>query len=160
MLKRTIVWCRAHWREILRYLVFGGLTTLVNYIVFFGAEALVKPLLGKESYWVSNPAAWVAAVAFAYVTNKLFVFRQKSWEGRLVRKELGSFVAARLVSLGLEQGLMFVFYTLLLPAALRLLAPLQVGEDLYKALVKIFLLQGMVVILNYIFSKLVIFRKK
>lgn len=70
-------------RETVTYVIFGVLTTLVNLVVFKGADVLFR----GEHYLVSNSIAWIVAVAFAYVTNKLFVFESKSWKLDIVKKE-------------------------------------------------------------------------
>ena len=85
-------------RETVLYIVFGVLTTLVNFVSF----KLFDVLLGTKLYLVTNVIAWVIAVAFAYVTNKLFVFESKSWALPVIRREIPSFVAARLFSLGAD----------------------------------------------------------
>ena len=159
--------CKKH-RELILYVIFGVLTTVVNMVVFQLLEYPGKLWLGKNSYWLSNPAAWVAAVAFAYITNKLFVFEQKSWEPRLVARELSAFVAARLISFGMEQGLMYVLFDVLQPKVLPWFEELWSGrlhlpgapESVYRFVTKLVCIQALVVILNYIFSKLFIFRKK
>lgn len=80
-------------RSTLVYLVFGVLTTAVNYGVYF-------PLYNWAglSAAVSNLVAWVVAVAFAYVTNKLFVFESKSWHREVVLQEITKFLGCRLAS--------------------------------------------------------------
>ncbi|MDR2526059.1 MAG: GtrA family protein [Oscillospiraceae bacterium] len=163
---------RAH-RELLLYMVFGALTTAVNMAAVTLLEIPGKALLGQRSYWLSAPVAWTLAVAFAYVTNKLFVFAQKSWAGKTVSRELSAFVAARLLSLALQQGLMALLFDLLQPRLLpkfeatrywRLWnAQLQLpgtAESVYRFFVNLFLIQVLVVVLNYAASKLFIFKKK
>ena len=101
--------------------------------------------------------AWVASVAFAYVTNKLFVFESKSWKGSVLKTEIPSFVGARVFSLGVESLGLLVFvkwlgfdrFTLNLPFGFS------VGG---KLLVKIGL-AVIVVVMNYVFSKFIIFKK-
>ena len=63
-----------NYKEVIHYLIFGGLTTLVNFIVYFTVK-----WVGIEE-WISNAMAWVIAVAFAYITNKIFVFESKTTE--------------------------------------------------------------------------------
>ncbi|MDO4379519.1 MAG: GtrA family protein, partial [Clostridia bacterium] len=70
-------------KETVTYVIFGVLTTLVNLVVFKGFDVLFK---GKY-YLFTNTIAWIAAVAFAYVTNKLFVFESKSWKFDVLKKE-------------------------------------------------------------------------
>ena len=125
--------------EIISYIFFGGLTTLVNWLVYFP----LYNLMHIDSA-VSNVIAWVISVAFAYLTNKPFVFKSHDWSAKTVLPELGKFVSARLFSGGFETACLFVFVTWL-------------AFD--GNIVKIFVSVA-VVILNYIASKLVVFRKK
>ena len=87
-------------RETITYVLFGGLTTLVNLLVFKGFDLLLPGRL----YLLSNALAWVAAVAFAFVTNKAFVFESRSWRSSVLKKEIPGFVGARLGSLLVEEG--------------------------------------------------------
>ena len=131
-------------RETVLYVVFGALTTLVNFVVF---EAM-KVLTG--SVHLRNVTAWIAAVTFAYVTNKLFVFESKSWAPALVGKEVIGFAGARLFSLGFINLCRFDRFRLPLTASLSL-----DGELLTKVGLSV-----IVLVMNYLFSKFVIFRKK
>lgn len=139
--------------EVVKYLVFGVMTTVVNFIVYFAVTAV----LGGDMYLVANVVAWVAAVAFAYVTNKLWVFESRSWKKDVLLKELGAFVSARLFSLGVEELGLFVAIDLMRFDNWALdIAGFSIGGDM---LAKLFM-QFLVIVLNYIFSKLVIFKKK
>lgn len=78
------------YKEIITYIIFGVLTTLVSwgtYNVFVGAV--------KMPVWLGNALSWICAVTFAYVTNKLWVFESKSWNIKLVVKEIISFFGSR-----------------------------------------------------------------
>lgn len=128
---------RKHY-DILAYLFFGVLTTVVNYIVYLPCYNLL--------HWgaaVSNVIAWVAAVAFAYLTNKPFVFKSYDWSAKTVLPELTKFVGSRLVSGALETGIIFVTVDLL-----------QWNGNVMKLITSV-----LVVVLNYAASKLVVFRK-
>ena len=127
-----------HW-EVLSYLFFGVLTTVVNYLVYLP----VYNLLGWSAA-LSNAVAWVVAVAFAYLTNKPFVFRSHDWSAKTVIPELTKFVGCRVASGAAE--------TLILLVAVDML---YWNGNLWKLLTSV-----IVVILNYIGSKLVVFRKK
>lgn len=145
-------------RETVLYLIFGVLTTLVDLAVF----ALGKKLFGSEWILVINAAAFLAAASFAYVTNKLFVFESKSWAPELLKKEIPMFFAARLFSFFFtEAGLWFTRQILKVgdEAVLRFDA-LGRSVSLDGLDVAKILLSVIVVILNYVFSKLIIFRKK
>ena len=125
--------------DILVYLVFGVLTTVVNYMVYLPCYNL----LGLSSA-VSNVIAWAAAVAFAYATNKPFVFHSHDWSAKTVIPELTKFIGTRLGSGGLETLILLVFVDLL-----------KGNGNLWKLLTSV-----LVVVLNYIGSKLLVFRKK
>ena len=126
-------------RETILYVVFGLLTTLINVLVFAACSRWLS-----FSWEFSNAIAWVFAVLFAFITNKLFVFESKSLRWKTFLWELGSFLAARLFSLAVEYAGMWL-----------LIDVLTVRELLSKILMNI-----VVIILNYLLSKLLIFRKK
>ena len=84
--------------ELIKYLIIGVLTTVINYIIF----AILVKLANIEMH-VSNIIAWIVSVIFAYFTNKLFVFESKSFKLKVIGKEVLSFGAARIFSLGLEE---------------------------------------------------------
>ena len=139
--------------EVVRYIIFGLLTTAVNFIVYFTVTAV----FGDHTYLAANVAAWVVAVAFAYVTNKLFVFDSKSWDKSVVVRELGAFVSARVFSLLVEETGLYVMIGLWRFDRFVIdLAVMQIGGG---TIVKLFM-QFVVIVMNYVFSKLVIFRKK
>ena len=125
--------------DVLAYLVFGVLTTLVNYLVYFPCYNL----LGFSAA-ASNLIAWVAAVAFAYLTNKPFVFRSNDWSAKTVIPELTKFVGCRVTSGALETAIIWI--------AVDLFA---MNGNLWKILTSV-----LVVVLNYIGSKVFVFRKK
>ena len=126
------------YREIISYLFWGVMSTVVNYGAYF-----LCTMVFHLNYLISNGIAWVAAVLFAFVTNKLFVFESKSWEPKLAFKEFWQFVSARIFSGLLETGMLYLFVDVLgFPDA-----PIKIIASI------------LVVILNYIFSKLIIFKK-
>ena len=129
---------RKHY-DILVYLIFGVLTTAVNYIVYLPCYNLLH-----LSSAVSNVIAWAAAVAFAYVTNKPFVFHSHDWSAGTVIPELTKFIGTRLGSGGLETLVLLVFVDML-----------KGNGNVWKLLTSV-----LVVVLNYIGSKLLVFRKK
>ena len=139
-------------KELILYVIFGGLTTLVNYVVYFLCKAV------GLSYSPATVVAWLVAVGFAYVVNRVWVFESKSCGVRAVFREIILFVGARLFSLVLELGVMFVGMDLLHAGRWVVAlssAALPLGEFLTKTVAQI-----LVVLSNYIFSKLVIFRKR
>ena len=129
---------RKHY-DILAYLVFGVLTTAVNYIVYLPCYNLLH-----ISAAASNVIAWLAAVIFAYLTNKPFVFKSYDWSAKTVVPELTKFVGSRIVSGALETLVIFVTVDVL-----------RWNGNVMKLITSV-----LVVILNYVASKLVVFRKK
>ena len=124
--------------DILAYLFFGVLTTAVNYIVYLPCYNLLH-----ISAAASNVIAWVAAVAFAYLTNKPFVFKSHDWSAKTVVPELTKFVGSRVLSGALETAIIFVTVDLLCW-----------NGNVMKLVTSV-----LVVVLNYIASKLLVFRK-
>ena len=134
-------------KEVFSYLFFGVMTTVVNLITLAICNKFVDIM-------ISNIIAWVAAVVFAFVTNKLFVFESKSWKLSVIAKEIPSFTGARLLTLGVEEvGLLVMIKWLHLDVPLTI-GPVG-GEFVIKGILAV-----IVVLLNYVFSKLIIFRKK
>lgn len=138
MLQKIRQLVEKHW-DIVTYLFFGVLTTAVNYVVYLPCYNL----LGLSA-WVSNVIAWVVAVAFAYVTNKPFVFRSYDWSWKTVGPELTKFVGCRIGSGLLETAALF----------------LTVDQLAWNGNLMKLILSVLVVILNYVGSKLLVFKKK
>ena len=126
------------YREILLYLIFGVLTTAVNFSVY-------TPLcfFMPEQYLLWNVLAWVVAVLFAFFTNKPFVFRSKDWSWKVAGPEFLEFVGCRIGSLIMETVLLWIT-----------VAAFEWNEIFMKAVIAV-----LVVIVNYIGSKL-LFKKK
>lgn len=127
------------YKEQILYLFFGGCTTVVNIVVF----ALCNDILHMELL-VSNFMAWVLAVFFAYITNKIWVFESKTETLNELVKEIGSFVFARVVTLLIDMLIMYVGVEILF-----------INKMIIKVLANI-----VVIVANYVFSKLFIFKKK
>lgn len=125
-------------RETILYLVFGVLTTVVNYVVYYPCR-----MLGLH-YQLCNVLSWMAAVAFAYITNKLFVFESRSFSPTVLLREIVLFAGARIFSLLCEMALMWLGVDLL-----------HIHDFLMKLIAAV-----LVIILNYVFSKLFVFKKK
>ncbi len=126
-----------HW-DIVTYLVFGVLTTVVNYLVYLPVYNLLH-----LSAAVSNAIAWVVAVAFAYLTNKPFVFKSHDWSRQTVIPELAKFVSCRLASGIMETVILLITVDML-----------HWNGNIWKLVTSV-----LVVILNYIASKLLVFKK-
>lgn len=132
--------CEKLWNntELVAYLFAGVATTIVNYVVYFMATRWLGMGVMAGTW-----TAWVIAVAFGYVVNKAFVFHTHCESMAALIKEAVSFFAMRLVSLGMETVLMFVTVELL-----------GLNDLVMKLLTNI-----VVIIANYVFSKLFIFKK-
>ncbi|MBQ3137838.1 MAG: GtrA family protein [Clostridia bacterium] len=141
------------YKELIIYVLFGALTTAVNFVTFW----LFGKILGEDLYYISNAIAWFVSVVFAYITNKLFVFESKSFAPKVLIKEISAFFSARIFSFGVEEGGMWLFVDLLKFGEFSLsLFSFEINGQLIAKLI----LAVTVVILNYFASKFVIFRKK
>ena len=89
--------------DVLSYLFFGGLTTVVNYLIYLPCYNWWNMSAG-----VSNMIAWVFAVAFAFVTNKPFVFKSHDWSAKTLWPELTKFVGCRIGSGVLETVILWI----------------------------------------------------
>lgn len=125
------------YREALLYLFFGGCTTLVNIVAFY-----IIRKFGVSTY-ITNIIAWFLSVVFAFITNKLFVFESKNTSIKDSFKECFSFFLFRVISLVFDMGIMYLLIDLL-----------NINEMVSKVFSNIF-----VIIINYVFSKLFIFKK-
>ena len=121
-------------REPFWYVVFGVLTTVVNILVY-----LLFARIFNVNYIYSNIIAWFLSVLFAYITNKIWVFESKSSN---IIKEASYFFAGRIFSGVLDTGLMYVFIDLL-----------SFGDEFSKIIIQV-----IVVIVNYVLSKYVVFK--
>ncbi len=125
--------------DLLAYLFFGVLTTAVNYLVYLPCYNLLELSAG-----LSNVIAWVAAVAFAFLTNKPFVFKSHDWSRKVLVPELVKFVGCRVGSGILETATLLVTVDWF-----------QWDGNWMKLATSV-----LVVILNYIGSKLLVFNQK
>lgn len=127
------------YKAFIAYAVFGILTTIVNILTY--------NLCYYKAGWgntLSNIIAWVLAVTFAYLTNKVWVFDSKSWEWKVLQKEISTFVSCRVATGLMDLLIMFVCVDVL---------------GLHAMLMKL-LSNVLVIILNYLFSKFLIFRNR
>jgi len=124
-------------RETITYLIFGVLTTGINIGIFRLCTTI------HIEIWISDVIAWVIALIFAFITNKIFVFESTNMQSDLVFKEAVSFVAARSVSGLCDLGFMlFAVYII------------NMDSFIAKLITNVF-----VVVINYLFSKLIVFKK-
>ena len=127
------------YKEILLYVFFGALTTLVSFATFY----LFADVFGIHEL-IANVISWIFAVTFAYITNRIWVFADKAYSRRGIMREAASFYGGRLATLGFEELILLIFVTVL---------------GFNDMIVKIAASVG-VLVLNYIISKLIVFRKE
>lgn len=132
--------------DMIAYLFFGVVTTVINYLVYIPCYSWLKDsaAVGEFAATISNGIAWTVAVIFAFLTNKPFVFKSHDWSAKTVVPELGKFLGCRIGS-----GVMETLILLLAVDVLHL------NGNVMKLLTNV-----LVVIVNYIGSKLLVFTKK
>ena len=130
--------CYRRYKEPLLYIFFGAVTTLVS----LGTFALFTRLFGWNAL-LANVLSWVLSVFTAFITNRLWVF-DSHIRGWGLWREIGLFFGGRLLTLGIEEVMLIVFVEYM-----------KLNDLLIKILATI-----VVLVLNYIFSKLVVFKKK
>lgn len=128
------------YKEVVNYLVFGGLSTLVNFVSYF----IAARVFGIDEV-VSSGISWFCAVTFAYITNKIWVFESKTNTVGSFLKEMVMFYLARVASGALCDVGTFAL----------MVKVLHINDVISKIVTQV-----MVVIVNYVFSKLIVFRKK
>ncbi len=133
------------YEEIINYLIIGVLTTVVNLAVKYALLFTVLNASDATQLQIAVVISWVVACIFAYITNRKIVFKSKS---KKILKEFTAFVSARLFTLFLEMLIMFVFVTLL-----------KLNSNLW-VIVWSLVAQIVVIVVNYVLSKLVIFKKE
>ncbi len=144
------IWNKYH--EIIMYLIFGVATTVVSWVTYalFTKIIPVFPFFGIADFniIIANVLSWVCAVLFAYITNKIWVFDSKSWHMSVALKELGLFVTSRLATGVIEW------------VGLPLLIYVGINQTIFgvEGMVAKVLVSIIVVILNYVFSKLFVFK--
>ena len=139
-------------RELIIYIIVGGLTTVVNYIIHFGLRFL------GANYYIALSGAWLGAVFFAYVANRIFVFESKT-KGKAQVKEFILFIGARVFSYGLEMLIAFIIIDIAHADSIVwqpdfIDAVIPTGELVVKTVGQV-----IIVLSNYVFNKLVIFKK-
>lgn len=133
------------YKELVNYLFFGVLATAVNLGVKYLLLFTILDASNGLELQLSVIISWIVACAFAYITNRLWVFESKSKE---IIKEITKFVTARLSTLALEMLIMFVFVT-----------ALKLDSDIW-VIVWTLVAQIAVIVGNYVLSKLVVFKNK
>lgn len=126
-------------KELVDYIVVGVMTTAVCYIVLFIFYSLLNVRIE-----ISNAISWCASVIFSFIMNKIVVFKSKGKDSKTLIREFGSFVGARALSGVLDEVLVIVGCNVL-----------NINVYIVKLISEIF-----VIIINYFFSKFIIFKKK
>lgn len=141
---KKIIGLYKKYEELVNYIIVGGLTTVVSlgskWILLFTVLDATKPLELQASVIIS----WICAVTFAYIANRIIVFKSKN---KKILKEITSFFGARLLTLGLEMVIMWFFVTLL-----------KLDTDTW-VFIWTLITQVLILVLNYVFSKLFVFKK-
>lgn len=119
-------------KEVINYIIFGVLTTIVNIVIY----AVLMHIVHTD-YKIAVIAAWFTSVLFAFVTNKIYVFNSKNLSFPILVREFTSFMFFRIISLGMDLGMMIIF-----------IEWLNLDDLLSKITINVF-----VVIFNYIVSK-------
>lgn len=128
------------YKEIINYLIFGILTTIVSLLTYY---ILVFTILNPNNaieLQIANIISWITCVTFAYITNRKYVFNSKD---KKITKEIIKFYSSRLTTLFLDMMIMYIFVT-----------KLQFNDKIIKVIVQI-----LIIILNYILSKILVFKK-
>lgn len=140
-------------KEIISYLFFGVLATVVNIVCF----QIFNIIFDEELYLLSNVLSWIITVIFAFITNKLWVFESKSWQFSVIKTEIIGFTVARVFSLVLEEAGLYLLIDLL---NLKSFSFEAFGFIITGSLIAKVIMQVIVVLSNYIFSKFIIFKRR
>ncbi len=128
------------YEEIINYLAVGILTTVISLVTYFICVHTFLDVTNAVELQIANIISWILSVIFAYVANRVFVFKSES---NNYLKEIMSFFSARILTLLMDMAIMFVLVSLL---------------RLNDSIAKIFS-QVVIIVANYIFSKLFVFKK-
>ena len=129
------------YEEIILYLIIGGLTTLVNILVYYLVTHSFLNPNDKIELQIAEVISWVVAVLFAYYTNRKYVFKKNN---KANIKEATSFFSSRLTTLLIEMLIMYIF-----------VSELKFDDKIIKIIAQV-----VVIILNYVFSKFFVFKKE
>ena len=127
-------------KEIINYLIVGGLTTLVSLISYYLLTLTILDPNNAITLQIANIISWILSVAFAYITNRKYVFESKN---NNIKKELSKFVTSRITTLIIDMALMALFVTIL-----------KFNDKIIKIIVQI-----IIIVLNYIISKIFVFKE-
>lgn len=128
-------------KEIINYIIVGGLTTVVSMAIFYGSTGTFLDGNNAVQLQIANVLSWIGSVIFAYFANRIFVFESKE---KNILREFFAFVSSRVLTLLLDMGAMFVLSTLL-----------QINYNISKIIAMVLVTVG-----NYVISKIFVFKKK
>ena len=128
--------------EIISYLIFGVLTTIVSILTYLFFANIIFQIKTDLTVQISNVLSWICAVSFAYITNRKYVFKSKI-TGKKQIKEVSDFFLSRLFSLIVDMLMMYILFSVI-----------HMDDTIAKIIVQV-----VVVILNYVLSKVVVFKK-
>lgn len=143
-MKKCLAFYKKH-EEIINYIIIGGLTTVISLAVKYGLLFTILDSKDAVELQIAVVASWIVAVAFAYIMNRIFVFKSKSKE---IIKEISKFFGSRIATLLLDAFIMWFFITLL-----------KLNSNTWVIIVTL-ISQVLVIIGNYILSKLFVFKNK
>ena len=129
------------YEEIIRYLIIGGLTTLISLVSYFLVTTLFLDPEKELELQIANIISWIISVTFAYFTNHFFVFKKKE---NVSFKEALKFYSSRISTLLIEMLLMYL-----------LVSVCEFNDRIIKIIVQI-----IIIVLNYVFSKIFVFKNK
>ncbi len=129
------------YEEIINYLIVGVLTTVVSLAIYYGLVLTILNPNNAIELQIANIVSWIGAVAFAFVTNRKYVFKSKN---KNIKKEAVSFVSSRILTLFMDMGVMFFTVTIL-----------KMNDKIAKLISQV-----IITIANYVFSKLFVFKKE
>lgn len=129
------------YKEVINYLIFGFLTTVISLIVYYALTFSVVNPDNAFELQIANILSWVAGVSFAYVTNRKYVFKSNNSN---VKRELFSFVGSRVITLLMDMFIMGLFVTIL-----------GFNDKIMKIISQV-----IVIVSNYFFSKIIVFKKQ
>ncbi len=129
------------YEEIINYLIVGVLTTIVSLAIYYGLVLTILNPNNAIELQIANIVSWIGAVAFAFITNRKYVFKSKN---KNIKKEAVSFVSSRILTLLMDMGVMFLTVTIF-----------KMNDKIAKLISQV-----IITIANYIFSKLFVFKNK
>lgn len=129
------------YKELINYLIFGILTTVVSLATYYILVSTILDANVTLELQIANIISWITCVTFAYITNKKYVFAPTN---KSLIKEILEFYSARLLALFIDMGLMFIF-----------VSTLHFNDKIIKIIIQV-----IIVIVNYILSKLIVFKKE